>query len=531
MAPNTFAAHGSPLDDDYGLSAVAQHNAATSNGHYSPYHEDSRGLGIFVSIPTLRCVRTGLTSVQHDGYPQEYHGHTGRQHTATPRSIAGSDGVRTRSSRPVKRTDSPFDDSTVRDSQSPATRPKRAKKTKPTASKMPKLDAPLSVLTRDMQRPMKDMDAWVNRSAEVRREEAEKRNGYITRPMNSFMLYRSAYADRTKEWCKQNNHQVVSSVSGESWPMEPEAVRNQFNEWAKIERANHAAAHPEYKFSPSKSTKKRKGEFSEDEAELSDLDRDPDGEYRAGGRRVRQKVQQNQMGPMHIAGPVGFDSHPYYGQQTNGYDALQYGLTSPSRPLPSNVAYDLNGNAYDPQTNTYLQDPAQQQHPVHQQPQYQYDVRDMRAPTPASMNGAPTLGGYGLPGGPAPVDEMFGPSRSATPMEPQQHYSQYGQPLYQHFHQPQQTSIPQRDGQSASQQQQMLEHRQYLQAASQPQMAIDPALGGDFMMYGHHESHFHDALGESNGSGLAGLPEYFEENTNPDQTLAPSWEPGSELED
>ncbi|KAF2461109.1 high mobility group box domain-containing protein, partial [Lineolata rhizophorae] len=96
------------------------------------------------------------------------------------------------------------------------------------------------------------MKAWVNRSAEVRRQEVEKRNGYITRPMNSFMLYRSAFAERTKEWCLQNNHQIVSSVSGESWPMEPPEVREMYNELAKIERLNHQAAHPDYKFSPSK---------------------------------------------------------------------------------------------------------------------------------------------------------------------------------------------------------------------------------------------------------------------------------------
>ncbi|KAK8168691.1 high mobility group box domain-containing protein, partial [Phyllosticta citrichinensis] len=97
------------------------------------------------------------------------------------------------------------------------------------------------------------MEEWVNRSESVRREEVAKRHGYITRPMNSFMLYRSAYADRTKIWCLQNNHQVVSSVSGESWPMEPPEVREHYNDLAKLERLNHQKAHPEYKFCPTKS--------------------------------------------------------------------------------------------------------------------------------------------------------------------------------------------------------------------------------------------------------------------------------------
>ncbi|KAF1817369.1 hypothetical protein P152DRAFT_387830, partial [Eremomyces bilateralis CBS 781.70] len=108
--------------------------------------------------------------------------------------------------------------------------------------------------------PLRDIEAWVNRSIEERRAEVAKRKGYVARPMNSFMLYRSAFADRTKEWCTQNNHQVVSSISGESWPLEPPEIREQYNEWARIERVNHQNAHPNYKFSPSKAgvNKKRK---------------------------------------------------------------------------------------------------------------------------------------------------------------------------------------------------------------------------------------------------------------------------------
>jgi hypothetical protein len=154
------------------------------------------------------------------------------------------------------------------------------------------LTAPLSILTKDMTSvPVRNIEEWVNRSAEVRRKEVEKRNGYVTRPMNSFMLYRSAYAERTKQWCLQNNHQVVSSVSGESWPMEPPEVREMFNEYAKIERINHQNAHPTYKFSPSKATaapaKKRKGEYSDDE--LSDLD---DAEWAPGHGRSRGKTSR-----------------------------------------------------------------------------------------------------------------------------------------------------------------------------------------------------------------------------------------------
>lgn len=125
----------------------------------------------------------------------------------------------------------------------------------------PIVTAPLSVLTKDMVHiPIRDMEAWVTRTAETRREEAAARDGKVARPMNSFMLYRSAYAERTKEWCAQNNHQVVSRASGQSWPLEPKEIRDLYERYAAIERDNHQKAHPDYKFAPNKaqnSPKKR----------------------------------------------------------------------------------------------------------------------------------------------------------------------------------------------------------------------------------------------------------------------------------
>ena len=389
---------------------------------------------------------------------------------------------------------------------------------------MPKLTAPLSVLTKDMSVPIKDMDEWVNRSAETRRKEVEKRNGYVTRPMNSFMLYRSAYAERTKAWCVQNNHQVVSSVSGESWPMEPQEVRNQFNEWAKIERANHAAAHPEYKFSPSKSAnKRRKGEFSDDEDDASDLGGDPDGEYRAYGRSVRQRRQApQQQENMTLNSTYEFNSHPYYGgQQLTGYEQSQYQYANPGRPLPSNIAYDQNGVPYNPQTGSYIQ----QQ--TYQHPQYPYvqDVRGVRIPTPNSMTGVPqqqSVGGYGLPGGQQQMaaEDLFANSRTATPM---QSYNQYGQPVYPQYT-PQQTyqqSTPyQHPAPPPPVSQAYAEHQAYLQAASQPQAAIDPSLEAELV--GPGESHFDSALGDLTDFGGV---DYYREPTSASGELASVWSP------
>ncbi|KKZ67967.1 hypothetical protein EMCG_06308 [[Emmonsia] crescens] len=140
------------------------------------------------------------------------------------------------------------------------------------------LKRPLSELTREIPIPVRDMELHVKRSSEQRLKETERKKGKIPRPMNSFMLYRSAYAEVTKEWCCQNNHQVVSQLAGKSWPLEPQEIRDHYERLANIERDNHDKAHPNYKFAPNKSTntpKKKKKALSLKEEENSDIN-DPD---------------------------------------------------------------------------------------------------------------------------------------------------------------------------------------------------------------------------------------------------------------
>ncbi|KAH7414497.1 hypothetical protein DE146DRAFT_674055 [Phaeosphaeria sp. MPI-PUGE-AT-0046c] len=241
----------------------------------------------------------------------------------------------TRSGRGVAASSSP-------QGKAASPRPKATSKAKkPKAPKgdkaiTPKLTAPLSILTAELHHiPIKNMEEWVNRSAEVRRDEAEKRNGYITRPMNSFMLYRSAYAERAKSWCAQNNHQIVSSVAGESWPLEPAGIRDLYNEYAKIERINHQNAHPTYKFSPSKAAalpKKRKVEWSDDD-EPSDLD---DAEWAPGGSRIRDRPSRR------LEQPVSYPSngmHQEYfdrsfGPNGHGVNKSSWEMTNEGRPMP-----------------------------------------------------------------------------------------------------------------------------------------------------------------------------------------------------
>jgi hypothetical protein len=267
-------------------------------------------------------------------------------------------------------------------------RKKAGKSEKP---RTPKLTAALSILTKDMNHiPVRNMEEWVNRPAEVRRKEVEKRNGYITRPMNSFMLYRSAYAERTKQWCTQNNHQVVSSVSGESWPMEPPEVRELYNEYAKIERINHQNAHPTYKFSPSKAAapaRKRKGDYSDDEP--SDLD---DAEWAPGQGRSRtrpSKRHERAYGYPANTMNADFFEQPF-GPNGNGMNKSSWDMTNAGRPVPM----PMQGDPY----NQYLQQNTFAHNGMHQA--VMEDMRMRRMDTQgSSMQFSHGQAMLGLPGG------------------------------------------------------------------------------------------------------------------------------------
>jgi hypothetical protein len=156
-----------------------------------------------------------------------------------------------------------------------STRKRKKERAKPPKN-MPVLDKPMSELTKHSSIPIADIETYVHRSSEVRRQEVEtgKNPGRVKRPMNAFMLYRKAYQQRAKEWASQHNHQIVSRVCGLSWPLEPEHVRQQFKAWADTERDNHQKAHPNYKFTPSKPHKpppKFEGSY-DDRSDGSDLE-------------------------------------------------------------------------------------------------------------------------------------------------------------------------------------------------------------------------------------------------------------------
>jgi hypothetical protein len=110
----------------------------------------------------------------------------------------------------------------------------------------------------------KRTEEWVNRPADVRRRETKHRHGYITRPLNSFMLYRSAYIPEAKARYSQSKQQELSAIVADSWRRESQKVREAYEAYAMIERRNHYEAYPEYKFSPKKLTIKKEDTSSKE---------------------------------------------------------------------------------------------------------------------------------------------------------------------------------------------------------------------------------------------------------------------------
>ncbi|KAG9815293.1 hypothetical protein KCU77_g18492, partial [Aureobasidium melanogenum] len=242
---------------------------------------------------------------------------------------------------------------------------------------------------------LRDMEAWANRSVEERRSEVTKANK-IARPMNRFMLYRSAYAERTKKWCDQNNHQIVSKVTGQSWKkLEPKEIKDYYDRLATIERENHQRAFPEYKFSPAKAIPKKKNpkrilDYPESAySHFSDSDDDPDGEYRPG-RQVRQAKQPPRM------------THPY--ADNYSYADMKYQHADPGRssasyqqvlPYAASQAQMYHSHPY-----SYAVANGHGQYAVYQQGggvQQMQDSRMAMNGTPASMGSSGAL--VSLPGG------------------------------------------------------------------------------------------------------------------------------------
>lgn len=201
------------------------------------------------------------------------------------------------------------------------------------------LEKPLSEMGEEWKQSMIEIETYINRSAEVRLKEIEmdrKQPGKIKRPMNSFMLYRKAFQNHTKAYCEHNNHQVVSKVCGASWDQEPESIRKQFGDWAKMERANHQKAHPGYKFTPAKPKNAKRKHNSDDESDLETYDWENGQRLKRGRSHTGTPVPEHEMYAPHQG---YFPPIHQYGQHPNAMASRammsSYGYTNPNKQMPA----------------------------------------------------------------------------------------------------------------------------------------------------------------------------------------------------
>lgn len=352
-----------------------------------------------------------------------YQGFHRANQPATPPVTGYDEVMRTRSGRSLGSPLTIAKPATSRRSRSPKPKAKRPpRNAKASAQPTPELAEPLSVLTKDWTVPLGDTGAKVHRSAEQRREEVynRKHHGKVPRPMNSFMLYRSAYADRVKEYCKETNHQMISQITGASWAKEPREIKELYEKYADIDRQNHQQAHPDYKFAPNKNgpaSRKRKGR--EDDDDQTDWE---DRDYEASSTSTKRRRQGQSIESRSRSSTPFEPPRPYrYGAvPANHYaNPSAYHVSNPrSVPpvYPANVddhyyeqwATPYNNNIEDvhvrrmPHPNAIPYDPLldgqslvglpQGPHPSHLQPHSGYGMMQ-----PAHMNAVdPRLEQYGM---------------------------------------------------------------------------------------------------------------------------------------
>lgn len=357
-----------------GYEGLQSPGSGIHNGSYDRKHDD-----LFAPVSCrlasdrleAHCLQASDSSTKEDSVPP-----------LTPSSASSDLVKRTRSGRVIADDAAPQilrSNTGAKVSKARSSRPSRSKSK--SSSDHPLVDRPLSELTKDMDIPVRDMEAYAHRPTEERLADVAKRNGRVPRPMNAFMLYRSAYSERTKAWCVQNNHQIVSQVSGQSWKLEPDGVQGFYNELAKVERDNHQLAHPDYKFSPSKNgpaSRKKKLELSEDEdSDLSDIG-DGDAAYRPGGRRTRRQTRDDySMSP--------FDNNFDHSYHTPTFNPQQWDMHG-SQHFPG--AFDTPAQHQMPYFQQQTQQPYLMQSPgfMDMPVQMQDNFFDMNAPSSSSYS-------------------------------------------------------------------------------------------------------------------------------------------------
>ncbi|KAI0453662.1 hypothetical protein F5B21DRAFT_278060 [Xylaria acuta] len=407
MGSNPHSRYSSPAPQTSVMTGYEHH---TPINHASPYTAPSYGGGYQTAYPLdpspyPQLPDVGSSTNSHNAYSTP---------ATSPPTPVQAEGMTTRSGRAIMRPGaaSALARPARIDKQPSKARAKKRKRIIgedgfPEQSAIA-LANPLSRLVQNMTNVTDtDIQAYVNRSPEERRREvAQSKTGKVKRPMNAFMLYRKAYQNRTKEWKRlddirrkeesagegkpekgHDNHQVISQVCGMSWNMEPQELRDQYDEWAKVERNNHKLAFPDYKFAPAKSKIKKPvggggggsggsphGDRESDEENASNLDAYDFHEWgqSSSGPPSRNATRSARfMDPdADYVLPPGY-SHPVYTSPSPGLQAARlpggYGAqaqlphqssfqySNPGKPRPADYGSALGQGQYYQQSTEFTQ--------------------------------------------------------------------------------------------------------------------------------------------------------------------------------
>lgn len=170
------------------------------------------------------------------------------------------------------------------------------------------------------------------------------------------MLYRSAYTERTRVLEQNSNHQDISSIAGASWKIETPEVRAQYEEWARLERANHQKAFPDYKFQPqSQAVKERKRKQMNDGSSEDATDEDdplycqhrgksstPAGSLR--GKRARATYREFSGSPSFASSDEVHTPESYF--SLDGPNSSYFANAKSGKPLPAVIERSNQQNAY-----------------------------------------------------------------------------------------------------------------------------------------------------------------------------------------
>ncbi|GAB0137775.1 hypothetical protein EsDP_00006028 [Epichloe bromicola] len=119
------------------------------------------------------------------------------------------------------------------------------------------LDKALSESAKQYPDDFIDPVAYACRSIEERKQKSIE-EGKVSRPLNSYMLYRKAYQQVARRVIRKDQQQSASQTVGASWTkLECDEIKSRFRALAKIDHEKHLEAFPTYRYTPAQGKNSR----------------------------------------------------------------------------------------------------------------------------------------------------------------------------------------------------------------------------------------------------------------------------------